>query len=79
MNEIVNKFLLVEEKFMPDVHLNLVLHVVLAVYLLKTKKEMKNLCRQEIQIIFTKLILIKVVFSMVWLMVNNLQINFINQ
>ena len=42
----------------------------LVVHLLKTKKESKNLCKQEIQIIFTKMILIKFVFNMIWLMVS---------
>ena len=45
---------------MPEMHLNnLVLLTVLVVHLLKTKKELKNLCRLEIQILFTKTILIK--------------------
>ena len=34
------------------------------------RKEFKNLCRQEIQIIFVRMILIKLVFNMIWLMVN---------
>ena len=32
--------------------------------------ENTGLCKQEIQIIFTRMILIKLVFSMVWLEVN---------
>ena len=35
------------------------------VNLLKTKKEFKCLCKQELQIIFTKMILIKLVFNMI--------------
>ena len=31
---------------------------------------MENLCTQEIQVLFTKMILIKLVFNMIWLMVN---------
>ena len=69
MNEIVNKFLLVENRFMPEMHSkkNLVLITALVVCLLKTKKEFKNLCRQQTQAIFTKMISIKLVFNMIWL------------
>ena len=35
----------------------------LVVRLLKTKKELKNLCRQEIQILFTEMSLIKIYFQ----------------
>ena len=59
MNEIVNKFLLAG---------NLDLLIVLVVHLLKIKKELKNLKKQEIQAIFTKINLIKLVFKMTWLM-----------
>ena len=46
MNEIVNKLLLVSDKLMPEMHSNnLVLLIVLVVRSLKTKKELKNLCR----------------------------------
>ena len=34
------------------------------------EKKIKHLYKQEIQIIFTKMILVKVVFNMTWLMVN---------
>ena len=37
-------------------------------HLLKTKKEFKNLKKQEIQVIFTKMNLIRLVFNMIWLM-----------
>ena len=47
MNEIVNKFLLGGDRFMPKMHLKqLGLLVVLVVHLLKAKKEFKNLCKQ---------------------------------
>ena len=75
MNEIVNKFLLVVDRFMSEMHLKFLivfLLIVLVVHLLKTKKELKNLCKQEIQIIFTKTMLIKLVFNMIWLMVNGI-------
>ena len=48
MNEIVIKFLLVGDKFMPGMYL------VFVDALGKTKKEFKNLKKQEIQTIFTK-------------------------
>ena len=58
MNEAVKKFLLAGDKFMPEMHLkNLDLLIVLVVHLLKTKNELKNLCKQEIKIIFTRMIL----------------------
>ena len=57
MNEIVNKFLLAG---------NLDLLIVLVVHLLKIKKELKNLKKQEIQAIFTKINLIRLVFNMIW-------------
>ena len=72
MNEIVNKFLLVGDKFITEMHLNnLVLLIVLAVLgLIYSAKELKNLCKQEIRIMFTKMALRKFVFNMIWLMVN---------
>ena len=67
MNEIVNTFLLAGDKFMPEMHLkNQDLLLVLAGHLLKTKKEFKNLKKQEIQAIFTKMNLIRLVFNMIW-------------
>ena len=33
----------------------------------ETKKELKSLCRQETQILFTKMSLIRLVFNMIWL------------
>ena len=70
MKEIVNELLLVGDRFMPEMHLNnLVLLTVLVVHLLKTKKELKNLCKLEIQILFKEMNLIKLVFNMIWLMV----------
>ena len=71
MNEIVNKFLLAGDKFMPEMHLNnLALLIVLVVPILKTKKELKSSYRQEIQILFTEMSSTKLVFNMIWLMVN---------
>ena len=72
MNEIVNKFLLVGDKFITEMHLNnLVLLIVLAVLgLIYSAKELKKLHKQEIQIIVTKVILIRLVFNIIWLKVN---------
>ena len=53
MNAIVNKFLLASDKFMPEMNQDLL--IVLADHLLKTRKELKNLTKQEIQTIFTKM------------------------
>ena len=71
MNKIVNRFLLVGDKFMTEMHLkNLFLLTVLVVHLSKTKKELKSLSRLEIQTLFTEMILIKLAFNMIWLMAN---------
>ena len=65
MNEIVNKFLLAGDKFMPEMRLKQPAFIVLVDHLLKTKKEFKNLRKQEIQAIFTKINLIRLVFNMI--------------
>ena len=46
---------------MPEIHLK-------QPDLLNTKKEFKNLKKQEIRIIFTKMNLIMLVFNMAWLL-----------
>ena len=69
MNEIVNKFLLAGDKFMPEMHLKQPGFTYSALdHLLKTKKEFKNLKKQEIQDIFTKMNLIRHAFKTTWLM-----------
>ena len=69
MNEIVNKFLSVGDKFMSEVHLKQPRFTYSACGpFTKTKKEFKKLKKQEIQTIFTKMNLIKLVFNMIWLM-----------
>ena len=68
MDEIVNKFLLAGDKFMPEMRLKqpgLTVHVK---HLLEAKKEFRKLKKQETQAIFTKMNLIKLVFNMIWLM-----------
>ena len=68
MNEMVNKFLLAGDKFMPKMHLkftySLGLHIVLVDHLQKTKKESKHLKKQEIHNIFNKRNKVKLVFNM---------------
>ena len=67
MNEIVNKFLLAGDKFMPEIHLKQPgFTIVLVDHLLKTKKEFKNLKKQEIQAVFKKMNLIRLVFNLIW-------------
>ena len=71
INEIVNKYLLTGDKFMPEMHLKQPGFTYSACELFtKGKKELKNLCRLEIEILFTEMSLIKFSFNMVWLMVN---------
>ena len=48
----------------------MVLLIVLAVHSQKTNNELKSLWRLKIQILFTEMTLIKPVFNMIWLMVN---------
>ena len=66
MNEKVNKFLLTGDKFMPEMHLKQPGFTYSACGLVtkKKKKEFKNLKKQEIQAIFTKMNLIRLVFYM---------------
>ena len=71
MNEIVNKFLLAGNKFMPEIHLKQPGFTYSACgHLQKTKKELKSLCNLEIQILFIEINLKKLVFNMILLVVN---------
>ena len=64
MNEIVNKFLLVGDKFMPEMQLKQTgFTYSVCGYLPETKKELKNLCRQEIEILFTEMSFDKAFFE----------------
>ena len=69
MNQVVNKSLLVGNKFMPEMHLQQpgLIYTACGPFT-KIKEELKNLCRQELQILFTKANLINLVFNMIWLM-----------
>ena len=67
MNEIVNNFLLVGYKFMPGMYLKQPGSTYSACGpFTKTKKELKSLCKLEIQTLFIKMNLIKLVFNMIW-------------
>ena len=62
MNETVNKNLVAEDKYMPEMYLKQLVFTYSAwVQLLKTKKELKNLSRQEIQLISTKELVFNIV------------------
>ena len=68
-NEIVNNFLLADDKFMPETDLKQPGFAYSACgSFTKINKESKNLKTQEIQAIYTKKNLIKLVFNMTWLM-----------
>ena len=69
MNEIVNKFLLAGDKFMPKMHLKQPGFTYSACGpFTKNKERIQNLKKLEIQTIFTKMNLTKLVFNMIWLM-----------
>ena len=69
MNEIVNKFLLASDKFMPGMHLKQTgfTHSACGPFT-KNKKRIQNFKKQEIQAIFTKMNLIRLAFNMIWLL-----------
>ena len=67
MNEIVHNFLLAGDKFMPEMHLKQPGFTYSACGPFTKNKEFKNLKKQEIQAIFTKMNLIKHAFNMIWL------------
>ena len=69
MNEIVNKFFLAGDKFMPEMHLKQSIFTYSACGpFTKNKGRIQNLKKQKIQAIFTKMNLIRLVFSMIWLL-----------
>ena len=71
MNEIVNKFLLAGDKFMPEMHLKQPGFTYTACGLCtKSKEGIEKLCRLEMQILFTEMSLIRLVFNLIWLMAN---------
>ena len=71
MNETVNMFLLVGDKFMPEMHLKQPGFTYSACGpFTKDKERIENLFKQEIQNAFTKMILTKLVLNMIWLIIN---------
>ena len=56
MNEIVNNFLLAGDNFVPEIHLKQPSFTYNACDPSTKKKELKNLCKQEIQTLLTKMI-----------------------
>ena len=71
MNGIVNKFLLTGDKFMPQMHLKQPGFTYSACgQFTKNKERIEKFIQIEIQILFIKMNLIRLVFNMIWLMVN---------
>ena len=71
MNGIVNKFLLVGDKYMPEMHLKQPGFTYSTCgSFIKNKEILKSLCKLEIWTLFIKVNLIRLVFSMIWLMGN---------
>ena len=69
MNDIINKFFLAGDKFIPEIHFRQPGFTYNVVdQLQKVKKEYKRLNKPEIQGILTKKNYIKLVFNMIWLM-----------
>ena len=69
MNKIVNKFLLAGDKFMPEMHSKQPGFTYSACEpFTKNEERIQKLKKQEIQVIFTKMNLIRLVFNMIWLM-----------
>ena len=69
MNNVINKFLLVGDKFMPEMHLRQPQFVIVLVdLLLDIKKELENLNKQVIRVIFIEMSSIKLVFNTILLM-----------
>ena len=68
MNNMINKFLLADDKFMAKMHLNQPQFVYSACGPFTTHKELKNLNKQVILVIFIEMSLIKLVFNTILLM-----------
>ena len=67
MNDIGNKFLLADDKFMYEMHLKQPRFTYSACGpFTNIKKELKSLNKHEILIIFIKMNLVKLVFNMIW-------------
>ena len=67
MNEIVSMFLVIGDKFMPEMHLKQPGFTYSACGpFTKNKERIENLCKQKIQTLFTEMKLIRLVFSMIY-------------
>ena len=67
MKKIVNKFLLAGDKFMPEMHSKQPGFTYSACEpFTKNEERIQKLKKQEIQVIFTKMNLIRLVFNMIW-------------
>ena len=66
MNEIVNKFFLTGDKFIPEMHLRQPRFIYCAYGPFTKKKEYKKLKKQETQDVFAKTSKIKPAFSIIW-------------
>ena len=71
MNEIVNRFLLAGDKFMPEMYLKQPGFTYSACGpFTKNKERIEKFMQLKTQILFIKMNLIELVFSMIWLMEN---------
>ena len=72
MNQIVKKFSLAGDKFMPEMHLRQpgFIYSTCGPFTRNKQRIQKFMQAGEIQIIFTKMNWIKLVVNMIWLMVN---------
>ena len=71
MNEVINKFLLVGDKFMPEMHLRQPGFTYSACgSFTKNKERIEKFMKTENTDFFIEMNLIKLAFSMIWLMVN---------
>ena len=71
MNDIVNKFLLAGDKFMPEMYLEQLGFTYSACGpFTKNKERIEKFMQKETQTLFTKMNSTKLVFNMIWLMVN---------
>ena len=68
MNNVINKFLLAGDKFMPEMHLRQPRFVYSACGPFTRHKELKNLKKLVIRVIFIEMSSIKLVFNMIPLM-----------
>ena len=67
----MNKFILVGDKIMPEMYLKQLGFTYSACGpFTKNKERIESLCKLEIRILFIKMNLIKLAFSVIWLMEN---------